>query len=76
MKLSYHTTILKYKNLWNKILKLYIFEYVFNDHPKKLSGVATKRFEGEPIEKKNGGASVRKGKTSSCVEGLKNIIFI
>ena len=28
MKLSYHTTILKYENLWKKILKIYIFEYV------------------------------------------------
>ena len=28
-KLSYHTTILKYENLWKKILKLYILEYVF-----------------------------------------------
>ena len=28
-KLSYHTTILKYENLWKKILKLYALEYVF-----------------------------------------------
>ena len=54
----------------NNFLKL----SVFNDHP--FSGAATGWFEGEPIEKKNGGASVRKEKASRCVEGLKNNIFI
>ena len=28
-KLSYHTTILKYENLWKKILKLYVFWVCF-----------------------------------------------
>ena len=29
VKLSYDITISKYKNLWNEILKLYAFVYVF-----------------------------------------------